>query len=96
MTKQDYLAEERDKVRAVAVRLGIPSAELLGQSELLSGIEHTSSEVMAELLDHLQKYRAWWECALDQGSAGSSRLTLAVQERDSSQDRLSEALERAT
>ncbi|HWM94671.1 MAG TPA: hypothetical protein VN493_28215 [Thermoanaerobaculia bacterium] len=95
MKKADYLAEEREKVRVAALGLGIPDAEVLGQSELLYGIEHRSPEVLSELLDHLQKYREWWECALEQGSTDSSKLALAVQERKSSEVRLSEAIERA-
>jgi len=93
MKKQDYLAEEREKVRAVALGLGIPDAELLGQSELLYGLEHRSPEVLAELLDHLRKYREWWEWALEQGSTDSSKQ--ALQEKESSEVRLSEAIERA-
>ncbi|HVG09819.1 MAG TPA: hypothetical protein VNM67_19115 [Thermoanaerobaculia bacterium] len=95
MKKEDYLVEERGKVRAVALDLGIPHAEDLGQSELLYSIEHRSPEVLAELLDHLEKYREWWECALEQGSTDSSRHALAEQERESSEARLSEAVERA-
>ena len=95
MTKQDYLAEEREKVRAAALGLGIPDAEVLGQSELLYSLEHRSPEVLAELLDHLRKYREWWESVLEQGGADSSKLALAEQERDSSEVRLSEAIERA-
>ena len=95
MKKQDYLAEEREKVRAAAGGLGIPDAEILGQSELLYSLEHRSPEVLTELLDHLRKYREWWECALEQGSTDSSKLALAEQERESSEVRLSEAIERA-
>ncbi|HEX5714558.1 MAG TPA: hypothetical protein VF179_00260 [Thermoanaerobaculia bacterium] len=95
MKKEDFLAEEREKVRAVAVGLGIPDAEILGQSELLYSIEHRSPEVLAELLDHLQKYREWWECALEPGSTDSSKHALAEQERESSEVRLSETIERA-
>ncbi len=91
MKKQDYLAEEREKVRAVALGLGIPDAEVLGQSELLYGIEHRSPEVLAELLDHLQKYREWWEHAL----LKPSDTTKQAQEKESSEVRLSEAIERA-
>ena len=94
MKKEDYLAEEREKVRSVAVGLGIPDAEVLGQSELLYGIEHRSPEVLAELLDHLQKYREWWEHALLKPS-DSTKRALAEQEREASQARLSEAMERA-
>jgi hypothetical protein len=94
MKKQDYLKEEREKVRAAAVALGIPDAEILGQSELLYSLEHRSPEVLAELLDHLRKYREWWECVLKQGT-DSSKLALAEQERESSEVRLNEAVERA-
>jgi hypothetical protein len=88
--KADYLKEEREKVRAAAVALGIPDAEILGQSELLYSLEHRSPEVLAELLDHLRKYREWWECALEQGGTNSSKQALAA-----SEVRLSEAVERA-
>ena len=95
MTKADYLKEEREKVRAAAVALGIPDAEILGQSELLYSLEQKSPEVLAELLDHLRNYREWWEGALEQGSTDSCMQALAEQEREASEVRLSEAIERA-
>jgi len=91
MKKEDYLAEEREKVRAAAVALGIPSAELLGQSELLYSLEHRSPEVLGELLDHLRKYREWWEHVLSE----SSDSTTYAQEKEASEARLSAAIERA-
>lgn len=91
MKKADYLLEEREKVRAAAVGLGIPDAEILGQSELLYSLEHRSPEVLTELLDHLRKYREWWEHALLEPSDSASY----AQEKDSSEVRLSEAIERA-
>lgn len=104
MTKEEYVREENRQVRAVATRLGIPDAEVLGRSELLYGIEHRSPEVLAELRHHLQKYREWWESALElerMQKAGrltpsaSTRHAQLVEEKDASQSRLEKAMERS-
>ncbi len=93
MTKEDYVAEEKRKVRDVAVRVGVPSAEVLGKAELAYALEHWRPEVWAELQNYLQKYRDGWQLELD--GSDSARLALAVEERDSSELRLNDAIENA-
>ena len=43
---------------------------------------------------YLQKYRDWWQLELD-GTSDSTRLALAVEEKEASEARLSQAMERA-
>ena len=90
MTREDYVAEERRKVREVAVGIGVPSAEAMGKAELAYALEHWSPEVWAELQSYLQKYREWWQLELD-GRADST----AVQEKEASEARLNEVMENA-
>jgi hypothetical protein len=101
VTKEEYIREENRQVRDVALRLGIPDTEVLGRSELLYGIERRSPEALAELRDHLQKYREWWESALELESlqkagrltpSASAKHARLVEEREASQSRLEKAL----
>lgn len=103
MTKKDYTIEENKQVRAVATRLGVPHATGLEQDELWRGIQHRSPEILAELRDHLLKYREWWEFALElenrgalghQSPSDSTKYALLVQERNSSQAKLGRVIDR--
>ena len=90
MTREDYVAEEKRKVREVAVGIGVPSAEVMGKTELAYALEHWNPEVWAELQSYLQKYREWWQLELD-GTSDSA----ALEERNSAEARLNNAIERA-
>lgn len=94
MTREDYVAEEKRKVREVAVGIGVPSAEAMGKAELAYALEHWRPEVWAALQSYLQKYRDWWQLELD-GASDSARHALAVQEKEASEARLNDAMERA-
>ena len=94
MTREDYVAEEKRKVREVAIGIGVPSAEAMGKAELAYALEHWSPEVWAELQSYLQKYRDWWQLELD-GTSDSTRHALAAQEKKASEARLNEAMENA-
>ena len=87
MTREDYVAEEKRKVREVAVGIGVPSADVMGKTELAYALEHWNPEVWAELQNYLQKYREWWQLELD-----ATADNAAVQERDSAEARLNAAM----